>query len=194
MTPRWSGQLFPLVLLALLAGLSFWLQQAIDLPPPKRDGKLRHDPDTLVDNFVIRRLNSAGQLQYELKAPHMRHFADDDSSLIQEPDFTYLRPNAPNLGLRGKQAEVRDKGDTVLLHEDVVITRAASPGGAALEARTSVLTVKPEQGIAFTDAPVDITQGGSWLKGTGMHIDNNTSTVTLQSRVTGLLYSSKRQP
>ena len=50
------------------------------------------------------------------------------------------------------------------------------------------LTVQPDDGTAFTQSPVEITEDKSWVKGVGMHLDNNTSTFELQSQVTGLSY------
>lgn len=60
---NWQGQLFPIVLLALLAGLSFWLQSAVNVEESRRDGKLRHDPDAIVDNFTVRRFDADGQIK-----------------------------------------------------------------------------------------------------------------------------------
>lgn len=191
---RWSGQLFAILLLGFLAALSFWLAQVIDLPESKRDGNLRHDPDTIVERFTVRRLSAEGALQYRLVSPYMQHFGDDDSALIQEPYLVYFRPQAPDMTIRGKTAQIIDKGDTVFFKDDVVATRAASPERAEMIARMPDLTVKPDDGLAFTASPVEITQGPSIIRGTGMNIDNNTSTFILQSKVSGLLYNNKTQP
>lgn len=191
---RWSSQLFAILLLGFLAALSFWLQSTIDLPEGKRDGKLRHDPDTVVERFTVRRLNAEGLLQYRLTAPHMLHFPDDDSSLITEPRIIYFRPQAPDMTIRGKLAHVTENGETVFFRDDVVATRAATSDRPELVARMPDLTVKPDDGIAYTASPVEITQATSWMKGVGMHIDNNESTFALQSQVTGLLYRTKTQP
>lgn len=182
---RWSGQLFPILLLTLLAGLSFWLEHAVDLPEAKRDGKLRHDPDTFVENFTVKRFGETGVLRYRLVSPYMQHYADDDSSLFQQPRLTYYRPGAPDMVLVGKQGIAAAKGETVYFWDGVVATRAATAERPEMQARMPNLTVQPDAGFAFTDSPVEMTQGQSWMKGVGIHIDNNTSIAVLQSQVTG---------
>ena len=60
-------------------------------------------------------------------------------------------------------------------------------------ARMPDLTVRPDDGIAFTQSPVVITEDRSWVKGVGMDLDNNNSTFVLQSQVTGLYYPRRVQ-
>lgn len=193
MMKQWSGQIFPIILLSLLAALSFWLERMVDIPDPRRDGKTRHDPDAIIENFHVRRMDVDGTLKYRLTAPHLMHFADDDSSLLRAPLLTYYRPDAPDMTLSGKNAYSSAKGEVILLWDDVVATRAPTPEKAAMVARMPFLTIEPEAGTAFTDSPVEITQGPSWAKGVGMTLDNNTSIMVLQSQVTGLYYPPRTQ-
>ncbi len=188
---RWSGQLFPLILLGLLAALSFWLERAVDLPEGRHDGKERHDPDTVVENFTVRRLDETGDLKYRLIAPYMEHYPDDDSSLLKNPTIVYYRPNAPEMTISSRQAFSTSKGTVVFFWDDVVATRDATAERPAMSAQMPDLIVEPDAGTGFTQSPVEIRQGASWLKGVGMTLDNNISTFALQSQVTGLYFSPK---
>ena len=183
-----SNQLFVVVLLALLAGLSFWLQRAVTPVEIVRDGKLRHDPDAMAENFLVRQFDEKGRVKYRLTAPYMMHFPDDDSSELKSPTLIHYRPDAAPLTLSGKNARVTSKGQTVFLWDDVKAVRAATPARPEMVARMPDLTVQPDDGIAFTGSPVVITEDKSWVKGVGMHLDNKTSTFVLQSQVTGLSY------
>ena len=183
-----SNQLFVVVLLALLAGLSFWLQRAVTPVEIVRDGKLRHDPDAMAENFLVRQFDEKGRVKYRLTAPYMMHFPDDDSSELKSPTLIHYRPDAASLTLSGKNARVTSKGQTVFLWDDVKAVRAATPARPEMVARMPDLTVRPDDGIAFTGSPVVITEDKSWVKGVGMHLDNKTSTFELQSQVTGLSY------
>ena len=183
---HWPSQLIPIILLALLAGLSFWLQKAIDSEPPKPDSKLRHDPDAIAENIIARRFDENGQVKYRLTAPHLVHFPDDDSSELKSPTLTSYRPDASPVTISSKNGKVTSKGETVYLWEDVVLTRAATAERPALIARMPDLTAKPDAGTAFTNNAVEITQGESWVKGIGANLDNNNATLVLQSQVTGL--------
>lgn len=194
MIGRWqSQQVFPIVLLGLLAALSFWLARSVEMPDPRLDGKLRHDPDAFVENFQVRRLDAEGDLQYRLTAPRMEHFPDDDSSLLTQPKLEYFREEAPNLVLSGDNGYVASKGETVFFWGDVKATRAATGERSEMVARMPDLTIQPDEGIAFTDSPVEITQGNSWIKGLGMLLNNNTSVLTLKSQVTGI-YNRPKAP
>ncbi|MDP3537147.1 MAG: LPS export ABC transporter periplasmic protein LptC [Azonexus sp.] len=191
---HWPSQLFPVILLALLAGLSFWLQKAVDIGEPKHDGKLRHDPDAIAENFEIRRFDSTGQVKYRLTAPYLVHFPDDDSSELKSPKLTSYRLNAPPVEIVSKLAKVTSKGETIYLWDDVSVTRAATADRPEMVARMPDLTAQPDAGFAFTNSPVEITQGQSWIKGVGATLDDNTSTLVLQSRVTGLYIRTRTTP
>lgn len=193
MTSHRSSQIFPLILLGFLAALSFWLERVADIPEPRRDGKLRHDPDAIVENFMVRRFNTDGIVQSRLKAPHMLHYPDDDSSLVQKPFYTYYRPNLPDTTITGQQARVTEKGNHVYIWGNVIATRAASPTRSEMIARMPNITLRPDDGTGTTNSPVEITQAHSWMKGVGMDIDNDTSVFILRSQVTGLLYRTKPQ-
>lgn len=191
---HWPSQLFPVILLALLAGLSFWLQKAVDIGETKHDGKLRHDPDAIAENFEVRRFDSTGQVKYRLTAPYLVHFPDDDSSELKSPKLTSYRLNAPPVEIVSKLAKVTSKGETIYLWDDVSVTRAATADRPAMVARMPDLTAQPDAGFAFTNSPVEITQGQSWIKGVGATLDDNTSTLVLQSRVTGLYIRTRTTP
>ncbi|MCL2344285.1 MAG: LPS export ABC transporter periplasmic protein LptC [Desulfobulbus sp.] len=186
MMKNWQGQLFPIILVALLAGLSFWLQSAVKIEEPRHDGRQRHDPDTIAENFTVSRFDASGQVKYRLMAPWLEHFPDDDSSRLRSPVLISYRPDKPPLTFSSDQALVSSQGETVFLWDNVNVVRAATTGNPELRARMPDLTVQPDLGIAFTASPVEITQAQSWAKGVGAHLDTNTSTFVLQSQVTGV--------
>ena len=101
-----SSQIFALVLLALLAGVTFWLQKVTAPVETVRDGKFRHDPDVFAENFIIRTFDEGGRVKYRLTAPYMEHFPDDDSSELKSPVLTQYRPDAVTLTTSGNNARV----------------------------------------------------------------------------------------
>lgn len=191
---NWSSQLFPIILLALLAGLSFWLQNAINIEESRRDGATRHDPDAIVDNFTVRRFDANGQVKYRLTAPYLEHFPDDDSSELRNPTLINFRPDAPSVSFTAQNALVTSRGETVFLWNDVRAVRAATADRPELQARMPDLTVHPELGTAFTNSPVEITMGQSRLKGVGAQMDSNAATFVLQSQVTGIYVRPGKTP
>ncbi|MBL0354036.1 MAG: LPS export ABC transporter periplasmic protein LptC [Candidatus Dechloromonas phosphoritropha] len=177
-----------LVLLALLAGLTFWLQKVMAPAEAVSDGKFRHDPDIFAENFIIRTFDEGGRVKYRLTAPYMEHFPDDDSSELKSPVLTQYRPDAVTLTTSGNNARVTSQGDTVFLWDDVKAVRSETRERPVMVARMPDLTVEPDTGIAFTNSAVEITEDRSWVKGVGMQVDNNASTFVLQSQVTGMSY------
>lgn len=183
---NWQGQLFPIILVVLLAGLSFWLQSTVNIEEPRRDGSLRHDPDAIAENFTVRRFDASGLVRYRLTAPWLEHFPDDDSSELRSPILTHFPLGKPPLTFSADNALVSSEGETIFLWDNVNVVRAATAERPELRARMPDFTVQPDLGIAFTSSPVEITQDLSWVKGIGAHLDNNTSTFVLQSQVTGV--------
>ena len=188
-----ANPLFAIVLLSLLAGLSFWLERAVAPEEVRRDGKLRHDADAIAERFLVRQFDESGRIKYRLTAPYLEHYPDDDSSGLKSPVLVHYRLDAPPLSVSGKNAVVTRKGQVVFLWDEVEVVRAASADRPEAVARMPDLTVRPDDGIAFTQSPVVITEDRSWVKGVGMDLDNNNSTFVLQSQVTGLYYPRRAQ-
>jgi lipopolysaccharide export system protein LptC len=186
---NWGSALFPVTILAVLAALTFWLRYATELPEPQRDGKNRHDPDYIVSGATLRKLDPAGNLQYTLKAVEIRHYPDDDTTDMLEPDVVHLQPPKPPVSMSAERGHMSKDGERVDLYENVRIFRAASGKDEAMTAVTSQLTVLPDEKKAFTKEPVVITQGDSWLKGTGLQVDNKAQTYLLESRASAMLES-----
>jgi len=188
-----ASKLFTIALLASLAGLSFWLERIVAPAETKPDAKLRHDPDSIAENLLVRQFDEEGRVKYRLTAPYLEHFPDDDASELKKPTITQYRPDAAPVTVSGDNARVTSKGEVVFLWDDVRVVRAATVDRPEAVARMPDLTVHPDDGIAFTQSPVEITEDKSWVKGVGMRVDNNTSTFELQSQVTGLYYPRRVQ-
>ncbi len=180
-----SGQFYPIALLVLFAALSFWLQHVIDLPTSRHDGKTRHDPDSFVENFTVRRFDVDGLLRYRLDSPKMIHYGDDDTSLIERPQLVRTHPGTPDMTLVGEHGFVAAEGETVFFWDNVVATKNSSGSRPPMIAKMPDLTVQPDAGIAFTDSSIEVTQGPSWTRGVGMHLDQNTGVLVIKSQVTG---------
>ncbi|MBV2235870.1 MAG: LPS export ABC transporter periplasmic protein LptC [Sterolibacterium sp.] len=178
--------LLPLVLLALLAGGTFWLERASRLDEGTNDGKLRHDPDFVVDNFTTRRFDLEGRLQHTLRAARMLHYPDDDTTEVTTPQVVYALRNPP-LYLNARQAWISPEGKEVRLVDDVRMVRAAGINQAELVMETAELHVYPDEETARANTPVTLLQGGSRLHGSGLEANNLTQKFMLLGRVHGSL-------
>lgn len=190
----WPSQLLPIVFLIILALLSFWLRQLGEEEKPVEERIVVHRPDAIGEEVVARRYDESGKLRYQLTSPYLEHFPDDDSSELRQPVLLSFRPNAEPLRLSAEHARITAKGETVYLTEKVKLVRPATRDQAELVARMPDLTAFPDRGTAVTASPVQITQGKSWVTGVGMDIDNNNSTMVLQSQVRGEYISPRATP
>lgn len=188
---RQVQQLLPLLILLMLAGLTMWLERATRIEERSSSGKLRHDPDVIVDNFTVRRLDETGMVQHTLSAKQLRHYPDDDSTELDAPDLIYRGKLSPTHVSAERGLLTRD-GKEAILRDNVKVRREASAGNPEMTLATSVLNVYPDDEIARTDQPVHITHGRSVATGVGMVADRVKQTYILESRVKATLERTRR--
>jgi lipopolysaccharide export system protein LptC len=183
-----GAALFPIALMALLAGATFWLDRASQPEDDGRDGKHRHDPDYIVDHFSVRRFDPEGVLQHSLFAQKMLHYPDDDSTEVFAPQLTYH--HIPPAHVSSIKAWLDSGGKHVKLEGDVHVLRDSIDGRPPTEITTSVLYAVPDDEYAHTDAPVTITQGQTVIHGIGAETNNKTQISVLYGPVRGIIYQN----
>lgn len=181
---------FPLAIFAVLAALSLWLRQAVELPEGGRDGKGRHDPDYIIHDFRMIKLSPTGVPHHTLRASKLIHYPDDDSTAVERPQLASLPAAKAGGGgatvtVQAREARVSADGTEVRLQGDVQLERSPLADRALLRAEMDSLTVYPDAEKATTEAAVRLSEGGSRLNGTGMDVDQKAQTFVLRSQVTG---------
>lgn len=175
---------FPLALLALLAGLTLWIEHAVQPPAPKIDGSSRHDPDYKVYNFHTVKTSANGNPRYALAAVEMVHYPDDDSTELIRPRFTQYAVNKPYTQVQSQRGQVSSNGENVYFMDNVKIVRGATRQKGELTVLTEYLHVVPEQELAKTDRPVSILQAPrTVIRATGMEYNKKLGTLKLGGRV-----------
>jgi lipopolysaccharide export system protein LptC len=175
---------FPLVLLILLALLTFWINRTVQPPLPKLDGSSRHDPDYIMSNFVTTQTDVNGDLRYKLAAVEMRHFPDDDTTELQRPRYTQFAIGKPYTEVQGLRGFVSSDGEEVQLFDDVKVTRQAFADKGEMTVETDYLNIRPNEDLVTTDRPVIIRQAPKTvIYATGMVYEKKLKTVTLLNKV-----------
>lgn len=182
-----SSTLFPLLVLAMLAAFTFWLDHTNRGDEGPGNAKLRHDPDFWVDNFTLRRYDLGGSIQHTLNATRMVHFPDDESTEVTEPRVAYFRDQQATT-MASKSAWLDKEAKHVQLRDDVRVVRTETDS-PVMHIETSVLDVIPDDEYAQTTAPVTITQGQSVIHGGGgLEVSNKSRTAILRGPVTATIY------
>jgi len=176
-----------ILLLASLAGVSYWYSQTTRLnkisSPVSREG-----PDFVVNGVSLTQFDETGRATNRLHASQLMHFAADDHSELLQPRLISLRPNQPQLEARAKSANVESGGERVLLSGDVVVTRAPGRDGSPpMQLRTQQLTAIPDLDRYSTDVAAEIENGDSVVRSIGMDYDNVQRVVKFRSQVRGTL-------
>ena len=176
--------LLPLVLLALLALLTFWIDYSVQAPEPKIDGSQRHDPDYILNNFVTTRTDENGNLRYRLTSAEMKHYPDDDTTELKQPQFERYEIDKPFTTIEGAKGLVSSNGEKIEFIDDVKVVRQAYDDKGEMVVLTDRLAVLPNEEKAITDRPVVITQAPKTvIHATGMIYDKKNKTIELLNRV-----------
>jgi lipopolysaccharide export system protein LptC len=179
------GGWFPLILVAVLAGLTFWLDRAVQPPADPRAARPTGEPDYIVDGLSAVRMDREGRVKHTLRAQKMTHYPDEDMTVLVEPKFvTYSEVNAP-VTVTSRQARMSRNGDDVFFEEAVRVVRAPYGARSELVLETSFLHVIPDAHIAKTDEPVTIRDATAVVVASGLELNSETRVLRLQGRVKG---------
>lgn len=169
----------PLAVLALLVGLTVWLNQLVQAPSERGDGSKRHDPDLIVENFSARKLGEDGRVLYTLVARKMVHYPDDDTSRLEWMTFEAFEPHQPKVTITADHGRLEQRGERVWVEGNVVVLREGGEGSEPARLTTDRLLVLPDEGIARTAAGVVLESPSGRAEARGLELNNRTRTVRL---------------
>jgi lipopolysaccharide export system protein LptC len=181
----------PLAALALLVGLTVWLNQLVQAPGTRADGSLRHDPDLIVESFNAKKLGEDGRVLYTLAAKKMVHYPDDDSALLESVTLEAFEPKQPRMTLTADRGRLEQKGERVWVEGNVVITRDGDAKNESARLMTDKLLVLPDEGIARTRSEVRMESASGNAVASALELDNRARTMKLE-RVRATFKPQKR--
>ena len=190
----------PVLLLAALAALTYWLDAQIRAPegdarPP------RHEPDMYIENFRAVSLGEDGKPRQTIRAVRAEHYADDLTTALVEPRLELTEPGRPRLALAAKHGIVSADRESATFRGDVTAVRDAPPGGAAdgtpggrFTLKTEELHVQTRLQRFTTDQPVTIEEPRGIILGVGLEFDNLAKTAILKAGVSGTMQPAPAPP
>lgn len=165
----------------VLAGLTFWLMRIVNVKQIEPD-KTRHDPDMIVENFVARQLGIDGGERYTISAKKMTHFPDNDSTEVDDVQFSAKEKNQAPLLVTSTRAKLTSKADEIFFLDKVQLVREPIENFQRMVGDTTYFHVIPDLGVGKTDQPIALREGENTMIAQGMEINNKTRVATL-SRV-----------
>jgi len=183
-------QAFPVVLMTALAGLTFWLDKAIqqDAAAPEKG---RHEPDYIIEEVVAHRMGAEGRIKHTLRAQRLIHYPDDNSTHLVAPHFTSNASRTP-MAITSRTARVSGGGEHIYFETDVRAVRAAYGDRSEMVMETSFLHVTPDKNLARTDRPVTITDANTVAHAIGLELNSETRVVKFLSSFRGTYHDPGR--
>lgn len=176
--PLW----LPMAILVLLAGLSFWIERAVQLSPNGNQAA-RTDPEGIMENFEAMRTDPAGNPQYRLYAKRLKHYTGSKRTEMESPRFVQLDTQVGEVSAVAESATVSPDGKEVDLRVNVVVERAARPGQSAMTLRTGRLIVYPEQNLLRAPGAVSVLDNTREVRAGAMEFNAKQRVIKLTGRV-----------
>lgn len=175
------------LLVVLVAGLSVWLFQKQPDKGALVTPQTQDVPDSFMENFTTQVLDEQGRPQYQLRAIHMAHYADDDRSEFTQPQFTAFQPDGQRWTAAAETGRAENGTEQIFLDGAVTIQRYPDEASSAnLQIRTRDVRVRPADDYAETDQAATIVQNEDTLKAVGLQVYFRKGQVQLLSQVRGV--------
>jgi len=130
------------LVLALIAGGSWWLTHTISVSEIAPDGKIHHDPDYIIEKFTTTTMNELGRKRYSLSAKQLIHYADDGSSDLDHPYLIqYREDNTAPVHTRADKGWIPKDGSQILMNGNVLASRGHDPLQSGGEVRTDSMKI-----------------------------------------------------
>ena len=175
-------RIYPVVIVALLAAGSIWLEHMTRAPESAATADNDRAPDFVADQVRILGFAEDGKLRYQLDSPRMVHLPATDSTSVDQPRLLFVS-QARHLRVNADHGEVGPKGERVDLDGNVETERESNPGEAPLRLLSEKLTVWPQEQRAVSTVPVRITQGDTSADAKNFSADNIFGLMKLSGNV-----------
>lgn len=172
----------PLAILLLLAGLSFWIERAVQ----QGDGSAsasKSDPEGIMENFEALRTDPRGNPQYRLSANRLKHYTGSKRTEMETPRFVLIDAEGGDITAVSHHATVSENGDEIELTGSVDVTRAARPGQSAMTLLTERLLVYPDRNLLRAPGRVTLRDDNLDIQAGAMEYRAGPRQVYLTGRV-----------
>jgi lipopolysaccharide export system protein LptC len=182
----------PIILMALLALGTYWLaRNTPSFTPAAGKRPVVHEADYFLRGFSVKNFDPAGRLKSEITGTEARHFADTDTTEIEQPRIRSFNEQGALTVATARRAISNGDGSQVQLIGSAVVTRegpnARGEPQPRLEIRGEFLHVFLDKERVRSHLPVTLLRGPDQLEGDSLEYDNLERMLELRGRVRGTL-------
>lgn len=185
----------PVVLLAGMAGFTWWLvQSAPSLDGARPPAKASSSPDYELQKARIERYDPQGRLIAILDGETMRHYTEGDRLEVDAVQWSARDPQGQLLQGVARLGEASGTQNTVVLHGGARVVATPASGALVSGQRVDqspvvfegeVLRVDTKGRVVSSELPVKITHAQGQVHGGNLRYDENTRVGQLGQRVHG---------
>ena len=188
--PTKLTSLLPLVAMAALAGITYWLLQATLPTAQAPERPKEHAPDYFANDFSVSELDTTGTTQYRLTAVSMVHYEDDENSDLVKPAMRMFAPLKPTVTSTSERGTVNGDVSIVDLYDNARLLRVAGYGDPQMQADSQHFRILVNDDVIETEKPVKLQRGLSVMTANGMNYNNVTREMKLFGNVRGAIAAS----
>lgn len=182
---RWFYRYWPVIpLIILVICAQNWIENDPNVVQVEETINMQQtQSDYYLEDFITRKFDVNGDLEYRVTGKNLLHFPDDDRSEITAPNVILLREGI-RWDIKSTRGELRRSPDTFTLNGDVQLERAIQ-GEKVLSIRTDQLSVRTDTNEVSTDQPIEVTGDGWRMSSVGLESRIDEGKLVFLSKVKG---------
>ena len=179
----------PLLLMFLLALVTWWLARNAPQPePPRVEGAPRHDPDYAMTGVLLQRFDAAGRLRLEVVGDQLRHFPDDDTIEVDNVRIRAFGRDDRLTLASARRAVTTSKADELRLEGGAQVrSDAVQADQQDIEFASEFLHLFVEARRVRTHLPVTLRVGTSDVRAAGLEYTEEPQVMQLQGPLHSVL-------
>jgi LPS export ABC transporter protein LptC len=177
-----------LAILLLFPLFLYWIINSDSNIEDASEAEIISGVDYFMKSASSKEFNADGELLRTLSASELNHFPRAKRTTLKLPHITLMTDGSVRLSSESLSGIAYDNIDRFDLVEQVIVTHNPTSTTPSV-LKTSNLSLHQAQGIAKTNAPVEITQQSNITTATGMIINYKMNTSELLSDVKGTFHA-----
>ena len=179
------GRFISLAFLAIVASLTWWLEDIISTSQQEALREKTNRPDFYMEKFTLDNYDENGQLQYHARGRSLIRYPADDSLQIEQLDMQAFREGKAPLSVKANNANVSNDGNHVMLLGAVDISQEKLGDDDSLSINTEKLFLDNKRDYLETNKAITISTSKHTMYGVGMQAWLNEEKYRLFSDVRG---------